>query len=58
MTDHKHNNKGSLVNKPLLMAAAIACGLSAHANAATFAYISSPGDGLIPQYRLDESTAR
>lgn len=55
MTDHNHNNKGSLVNKPLIMAAAIACGLSAHAHAATFAYISSPGDGLISQYRLDES---
>nr|WP_262417426.1 lactonase family protein [Pseudomonas sp. SH10-3B] len=55
MTDHDHNNKGSSVNKPLLLAAAVVCGLGAHANAATFAYISSPGDGLISQYRLDES---
>ena len=43
------------MNKPLLLAAAVVCGLSAHAGAATFAYISSPGDGLISQYRLDES---
>ena len=43
------------MNKPLILAAAIACGLGAHASAATFAYISSPGDGLISQYRLDES---
>ncbi|MPR05350.1 lactonase family protein [Pseudomonas sp. MAFF 212408] len=55
MTDHNHKNKGSLVSKPLLMAAAVVCGLSVHANAATFAYISSPGDGLISHYRLDES---
>lgn len=43
------------MSKPFLMAAAVVCGLSVHANAATFAYISSPGDGLISQYRLDES---
>ncbi|KTC56721.1 6-phosphogluconolactonase [Pseudomonas fluorescens ABAC62] len=43
------------MNKSLFMAAALTCGLSAHASAATFAYISSPGDGLISQYRLDES---
>ncbi|RDS92675.1 lactonase family protein [Pseudomonas fluorescens] len=45
------------MNKPLLLAAAVVCGFSAHAHAhaATFAYISSPGDGLISQYRLDES---
>ena len=43
------------MNKPLLLAAAVVCGISVHANAATFAYISSPGDGLISQYRLDES---
>ncbi|WPO00203.1 lactonase family protein [Pseudomonas sp. MUP55] len=41
---------------PLLLAAAAACGLSLQANAATFAYISSPGDGLISQYRLDQDT--
>lgn len=43
------------MNKPLLLAAAVACGISVQASAATFAYISSPGDGLISQYRLDES---
>ncbi|MEO6679407.1 MAG: lactonase family protein [Pseudomonas sp.] len=43
------------MNKPLIMAAAVACGFTLHANAATFAYISSPGDGLISQYRLDQS---
>ncbi len=43
------------MSKPLLMAAAVVCGLSVQAHAATFAYISSPGDGLISQYRLDES---
>ena len=42
------------MSKPLLMAAVV-CGLSVQAHAATFAYISSPGDGLISQYRLDES---
>lgn len=41
---------------PLLLATAVAYGLSLHANAATFAYISSPGDGLISQYRLDQDT--
>lgn len=55
MTDHNHKNKGPAVNKPLLLAAAVVCGFSAHANAATFAYISSPGDGMISQYRLDEN---
>ncbi|WP_236219033.1 lactonase family protein [Pseudomonas rhodesiae] len=54
MTDHNHKNKGSPVNTPLLLATAVICGLSAHANAATFAYISSPGDGLISQYSLNE----
>ncbi len=39
--------------KPLLLAAAM--GLSVSAQAATFAYISSPADGLISQYRLDET---
>ncbi|WP_081489809.1 lactonase family protein [Pseudomonas sp. R62] len=29
--------------------------MSVTANAATYAYISSPGDGLISQYRLDQS---
>lgn len=35
--------------------AALASTLSVTANAATYAYISSPGDGLISQYRLDQS---
>lgn len=44
------------MHKPLLMAAAVACGLSLQANAATFAYISSPGDGMISQYLLDQNS--
>jgi 6-phosphogluconolactonase len=56
MSDHVHKNKGTLVSKPLLLAAAVACGLSFQAHGATFAYISSPVDGLISQYGLDEST--
>ncbi|MEZ1317044.1 lactonase family protein [Pseudomonas fluorescens] len=43
------------MNKSLLLAAAVVGGLSLQANAATYAYISSPGDGLISQYRLDQS---
>lgn len=43
------------MKKPVLMAAAVVCGLSLHANATTYAYISSPGDGMISQYRLDQS---
>lgn len=39
--------------KPLLFA--VATGLTLQAQATTFAYISSPADGLISQYRLDES---
>ncbi|GAB7530157.1 lactonase family protein [Pseudomonas sp. 3A(2025)] len=53
MTDNNHNNKGDSMIKPLVLA--IAAGLSVSAQAATFAYISSPADGLISQYRLDES---
>ncbi|WP_426116846.1 lactonase family protein [Pseudomonas sp. DSP3-2-2] len=44
------------MSKPLLLAAAVACGLSFQAHGATFAYISSPGDGFISQYGLDEKT--
>jgi 6-phosphogluconolactonase len=40
------------------MAAAVVYGLSMHAQAATFAYISSPGDGMISQYQLDESNGK
>src|SRR5689334_8482706 len=39
--------------KRTLLIAALASTLSVTANAATYAYISSPGDGLISQYRLD-----
>ena len=43
------------MRKHLLLAAAIGCaGGVAQAN--TFAYISSPDDGMISQYRLDEAT--
>lgn len=41
--------------KRTLLIAALASTLSVTANAATYAYISSPGDGLISQYRLDQS---
>ncbi len=41
--------------KRSLLIAALASTLSVTANAATFAYISSPGDGLISQYRLDQN---
>lgn len=43
-----------MMNRTLLIAA-LASTLSVTANAATYAYISSPGDGLISQYRLDQS---
>lgn len=46
------------MSKPLLMAAAVVCSLGMQAHAATFAYISSPGDGLISQYSLDESSGK
>jgi len=46
------------VSKPLLMAAAVVYGLSMQAQAATFAYISSPGDGMISQYQLDEASGK
>jgi len=40
------------------MAAAVVYGLSMQAQAATFAYISSPGDGMITQYQLDEASGK
>ncbi|WP_440831067.1 lactonase family protein [Pseudomonas fragariae (ex Marin et al. 2024)] len=40
----------------LLLAAAVGCSFGLSAQAATFAYISSPTDGLISQYRLDEQS--
>jgi len=46
------------VSKPLLMAAAVVYGLSMQTQAATFAYISSPGDGMITQYQLDEASGK
>lgn len=46
------------MSKPLLMAAAVIYGLSMNANATTFAYISSPVDGLISQYSLDETNGK
>lgn len=46
------------MSKPLLMAAAVVYGLSMQAQAATFAYISSPGDGMISQYLLDEASGK
>ena len=58
MTYHTHKNKGSPVSKPLLLTAAIVYSLSLQANAATFAYISSPGDGLISSIALTRTTAR
>lgn len=43
--------------KPLLLATALASSLALPAHAAApFAYISSPNDGLISQYQLDESS--
>ncbi|MBC3269972.1 lactonase family protein [Pseudomonas sp. SWRI81] len=42
------------MNKIAVIAAAVASGLCLSANAATYAYVSSPGDGLISQYRLDQ----
>lgn len=39
-----------------ILAAALACSLSLPTVAATYAYISSPNDGLISQYVLDETT--
>ncbi|WP_271196343.1 lactonase family protein [Pseudomonas turukhanskensis] len=39
-----------------ILVAALACSLSFPTVAATYAYISSPNDGLISQYELDEAT--
>ncbi|MBI6851657.1 lactonase family protein [Pseudomonas cichorii] len=41
------------MKRNLLLAAAVSCSFGLSAHAATFAYISSPADGLISQYRLD-----
>ncbi|WP_122448201.1 lactonase family protein [Pseudomonas viridiflava] len=44
------------MRKVLLLAAAVGCLFGLPVQAATFAYISSPADGLISQYRLDEQS--
>ncbi|MFS2159060.1 lactonase family protein [Pseudomonas sp. Pseusp122] len=44
------------MKQPLILAAVMACTLAVNVHAATFAYISSPGDGLVTQYQLDENT--
>jgi 6-phosphogluconolactonase len=44
------------MKQPLVIAAIMACTLATNVHAATFAYISSPDDGLVSQYQLDEST--
>lgn len=44
------------MKQPLVIAAVMACTLAVNVHAATFAYVSSPTDGLVSQYRLDEST--
>ncbi|CAM3077999.1 6-phosphogluconolactonase [Pseudomonas floridensis] len=43
------------MKKILLLAAAVGCSFGLPAQASTFAYISSPADGLISQYRLDDA---
>ncbi|WP_024697359.1 lactonase family protein [Pseudomonas avellanae] len=44
------------MRKVLLLAAAVGCSFGLTVQASTFAYISSPTDGLISQYRLDEQS--
>lgn len=44
------------MRKVLLLAAAVGCSFGLSVQASTFAYISSPADGLISQYRLDEQS--
>ncbi|MEK1943134.1 MAG: lactonase family protein [Pseudomonas sp.] len=44
------------MSTPHFLAVALATALALPAQAATYAYISSPNDGLISQYQLDEST--
>ncbi|KTB71627.1 6-phosphogluconolactonase [Pseudomonas viridiflava ICMP 13104] len=44
------------MRKILLLAAAVGCSFGLPVQASTFAYISSPADGLISQYRLDEKS--
>ncbi|RMR52662.1 hypothetical protein ALP83_02172 [Pseudomonas syringae pv. actinidiae] len=56
MTDHTTIIKRFAMRNILLLAAAVGCSFGLPAQAATFAYISSPTDGLISQYRLDEQS--
>lgn len=44
------------MKKILLMAAAVGCSIGLPVQASTFAYISSPGDGLISQYQLNDAS--
>jgi len=44
------------MRKYLLLAAAVGCSAGLPVHASTFAYISSPGDGMISQYQLDDKS--
>ena len=44
------------MKKILLLAAAVGCSFGLPVQASTFAYISSPADGLISQYQLDDAS--
>ncbi|RMV70609.1 hypothetical protein ALP05_05603 [Pseudomonas caricapapayae] len=56
MTDHNTIIKRFVMKNTWLLAAAVGCSVGMPVQAATFAYISSPVDGLISQYRLDEQS--
>ncbi|KPW55919.1 putative lactonase family protein [Pseudomonas caricapapayae] len=56
MTDHNTIIKRFIMKNTWLLAAAVGCSVGMPVQAATFAYISSPVDGLISQYRLDEQS--
>ncbi|RMU31383.1 putative lactonase protein [Pseudomonas syringae pv. primulae] len=53
---HPTTIKRFTMRKVLLLAAAVGCSFGLPVQASTFAYISSPTDGLISQYRLDEQS--
>ncbi|WP_122570683.1 lactonase family protein [Pseudomonas viridiflava] len=44
------------MKKILLLAAAVGCSFGLPVQASTFAYISSPADGLVSQYQLDDAS--
>lgn len=44
------------MKKILLLAAAVGCSFGLPVQASTYAYISSPADGLISQYQLDDAS--